>query len=181
MCTHSTSQSLSIPHCPGVTVLTGDILSLITHSQHKEAQQTRPISVVPPTLSLSLPSCFDTLTVIFFHSVWDWGWGVGEKSGSKQGQKEKERLAPTNNPFFQHMWLHISKLKLSARKKGGLLNIKRPLAASRQPHPTPPISALEACRALCAVLALQSWSKLKSYITQLIRPWERGLSQSFWG
>lgn len=73
-----------------------------------------------------------------------------EESCSKQGQKEKKRLAPANNPLFQHVPLHISKLKSSARK-GGLLNIKRPLAVSSRTHPSPPGAAPEAYRALCSV------------------------------
>lgn len=71
-----------------------------------------------------------------------------EKSCSKQGRKEKKRLAPANNPLFQHVALHISKLKSSARK-GGLLNIKRPLAVSRRAHHSPHGAAPEAYRALC--------------------------------
>lgn len=102
---------------------------------------------------------------------------AGEEGCSKQGRREKERLAPANNPLFQHVQLHISKLKWSARK--GAYKTLNVLWLHRGVHiPTPPSSALEACRVLWD---LQCWSKPKPYITQLIRPWERGPGQSFWG
>lgn len=94
---------------------------------------------------------------------------------SKQGRREKDRLAPANNPLFQHVQLHISKLKWSARK--GTYKTLNVLWLRRCLHVnTPPSSAPGGYRIL---LDLQCCSKLKPYITQLIRPWERGPAQSF--
>lgn len=136
-------------------------------TQHNK-QVVRPISVFFPSLFLLCP-----LTVIFFHSFWDWGGGLR----GKQGRGEKERLAPANNPLFQHVQLHISKLKQSARKGAyKTLNVLWLNCCVHIIHP--PSSAPGACRILCD---LQYCSKLKPYITQLIRPWERGPDQSFWG
>lgn len=66
-------------------------------------------------LSLSF---FCPLTVIFFPLSFCLGLRMraGEEGCSKQRRREKERLAPANNPLFQHVQLHISKLKWSARK-----------------------------------------------------------------
>lgn len=128
----------TIPRCLGATVWTSDILSLITCSQHKEAQQTRrPILLVSVSLLLASAPSLPFSFMLF---------GLEDEGCGKQGQKEKERLAAANNPLFQHVHLHISKLKLSAKKKR-LLNIKHPLASSDQAHHIPPSSAQEACSA----------------------------------
>lgn len=147
-----TAQTHAIRRCPGLTVWTGDILSLITCSQHNTAQQTsRAISFFSHLLPSSCPPPFSSapsLSFFFslFHSVWDWGWR-GRGRAVNRGRREKQRLARANNPpppivRFQHVRLHISKLKRSARKRGAykILNVLR-LGPPRA-HYTPPSSAL---------------------------------------
>lgn len=179
---HATTQIPIVTQRLRATVWTSDILSLITCSQHNTAQQTNTQSnfrlcffvVFFYSLPLLPPHCH-----FLSFSVWDWGWGLRRGGGprSKQGRREKDRLAPANNPLFQHVQLHISKLKWSARK--GAYKTLNVLWLRRCSHVnTPPSCAPGAYRIL---LDLQCCSKLKPYITQLIRPWERGPAQSFWG
>lgn len=86
---------------------------LHAHNTTRHNKQEDQFQVFPLTLFLFCP-----LTVIFFPLSFCLGLRMraGEEGCSKQGRREKERLTPANNPLFQHMQLHISKLKSSARK-----------------------------------------------------------------
>lgn len=117
MHTHATTQTHTIPHCLRLTVWTSDILSLITCSQHNATQHSTTNKST--NFSFFFLSLLCPLTVIFFplsfcFGIEDEGWGGGLRS--KQGWRENERLAPANNPLFQHVQPHISKLKWNARK-----------------------------------------------------------------
>lgn len=105
----------------------------LLHACNTTKQTSRAILVF---FSLSLPLVCP-LTVIFLPLSFCLGLRMraGEEGCSKQGRREKERLAPANNPLFQHVQPYISKLKWSARK--GAYKTLNVLWLNRCVHITP--------------------------------------------